>query len=75
MMVLTVLLVGELCQCRRERAWLQQVRASYRALFPPCPVIAASLAALNGWRCSALLHRIHGSAIMRADGAHLHAES
>lgn len=26
--VLTVLLVGELCHCRRERAWLRQVRAS-----------------------------------------------
>jgi hypothetical protein len=35
--VLTVLLVGELCHCRRERAWLPQVRASYRALFPALP--------------------------------------
>lgn len=35
--VLTVLLVGELCHCRRERAWLRQVRASYRALFPALP--------------------------------------
>jgi len=35
--VLTVLLVGELCLCRRERAWLRQVRASYRALFPALP--------------------------------------
>ena len=26
--VLTVLLVGELCQVKRERAWLRQVRAS-----------------------------------------------
>lgn len=26
--VLTVLLVGELCHCQRERAWLRQVRAS-----------------------------------------------
>jgi hypothetical protein len=32
--VLTILLVGELCQCRRERAWLRQVRGSYRHLFP-----------------------------------------
>lgn len=32
--VLTVLLVGEICHCTRERAWLRQVRASYRALFP-----------------------------------------
>jgi hypothetical protein len=35
--VLTVLLVGELCHGRRERAWLRQVRASYRALFPALP--------------------------------------
>jgi hypothetical protein len=35
--VLTVLLVGELCHCRRERAWLRQVRASYRSLFPTLP--------------------------------------
>lgn len=35
--VLTVLLVGELCHCRRERAWLRQVRASYRGLFPALP--------------------------------------
>jgi len=35
--VLTVLLVGELCHCRREHAWLRQVRASYHALFPQLP--------------------------------------
>jgi hypothetical protein len=35
--VLTVLLVGELCHCRREHAWLRQVRASYAALFPALP--------------------------------------
>jgi DDE family transposase len=35
--LLTVLLVGELCRCPRERAWLRQVRASYRALFPALP--------------------------------------
>jgi len=35
--VLTVLLVAELCHCRRERAWLRQVRASYRSLFPALP--------------------------------------
>lgn len=34
---LTVLLVGELCRCPRERAWLRQVRASYRTLFPALP--------------------------------------
>lgn len=35
--LLTVLLVGELCHCHRERAWLRQVRASYGALFPKLP--------------------------------------
>jgi hypothetical protein len=35
--VLTVLIVGELCRCPRERAWLRQVRASYRSLFPALP--------------------------------------
>ena len=35
--VLTVLLVGELCQVKRERAWLRQVRASSLALFPRLP--------------------------------------
>ena len=35
--VLTVLLVGELCHCWRERAWLRQVRASYARLFPSLP--------------------------------------
>jgi hypothetical protein len=35
--VLTLLLVGELCQCKRERAWLRQVRASYARLFPHLP--------------------------------------
>jgi len=35
--VLTVLLVGELCHCPRERAWLRPIRASYRALFPALP--------------------------------------
>jgi hypothetical protein len=35
--VLTILLVGELCHLRRERAWLRQVRASYRPLFPRLP--------------------------------------
>lgn len=34
---LTVLLVGELCQVKRERAWLRQVRANYRNLFPHLP--------------------------------------
>src|SRR5437763_3550899 len=35
--VLTVLLVGELCHCPREHAWLRQIRASYRGLFPALP--------------------------------------
>jgi hypothetical protein len=35
--VLTLLLVGELCHCPRERAWLRQVRASSAALFPALP--------------------------------------
>ncbi len=35
--VLTVLLVGELCHCRREHAWLRQVRASHPTLFPKLP--------------------------------------
>lgn len=35
--VLAICLVGELCGVSRERAWLRQVRASYRALFPRLP--------------------------------------
>src|SRR5690349_10691773 len=35
--VVTLLLVGELCHVKRERAWLRQVRASYRHLFPALP--------------------------------------
>ncbi len=35
--VVTVLLVGEMCHVRRERAWLRQVRASYLSLFPHLP--------------------------------------
>lgn len=35
--VLTLLLVGELCQVKRERAWLRQVRANHLALFPQLP--------------------------------------
>lgn len=35
--VLTVLLVGELCQVKRERAWLRQVRANSSDLFPHLP--------------------------------------
>jgi hypothetical protein len=35
--ILTLLLVGELCQSKRQRAWLRQVRASHRPLFPRLP--------------------------------------
>lgn len=35
--VVTILLVGEMCHCKRERAWLRQVRASYKGLFPALP--------------------------------------
>lgn len=35
--VLTVVLVGEICQVKRERAWLRQVRASHLSLFPRLP--------------------------------------
>lgn len=35
--VLTLLLVGELCQVKRERAWLRQVRANSLCLFPYLP--------------------------------------
>lgn len=34
---LTLLLVGELCHTKRQRAWLRQVRASHRHLFPHLP--------------------------------------
>ncbi len=34
---LTVLLVGELCHVRRERAWLRQMRANHLSLFPHLP--------------------------------------
>jgi len=35
--LLAIALVGELCGVARERAWVRQVRASYRALFPRFP--------------------------------------
>lgn len=34
---LAVLIVGSLCHCQKERAWLRQVRANHRALFPHLP--------------------------------------
>jgi hypothetical protein len=34
---LTILIVGEICQCRRERGWLRQVRANHLSLFPRLP--------------------------------------
>ena len=35
--LLAIALVGELCGVSRERAWVRQVRASYRARFPRLP--------------------------------------
>jgi hypothetical protein len=35
--VVTILLVGELCQSPRERSWIRQVQSSYRHLFPLLP--------------------------------------
>jgi hypothetical protein len=35
--VLTIVLVGELCNSPREKGWLRQVRASYLYLFPLLP--------------------------------------
>lgn len=35
--VMTIILVGELCHAKRERAWLRQVRSSYSHLFPHLP--------------------------------------
>src|ERR1700744_5915064 len=35
--VLTILIVGEMCHCHRERRWLRQVRSSYGELFPALP--------------------------------------
>lgn len=34
---MTVLLVGELCHCLRERAWLRQMRANHLSLFKNLP--------------------------------------
>jgi hypothetical protein len=34
---IALLLVGELCHYKRERAWLRTVRANHRALFPHLP--------------------------------------
>lgn len=34
---LTVLLVGELCHAKRERAWLRQVRSNHLSMFPHLP--------------------------------------
>jgi hypothetical protein len=35
--VITILLVGELCQSPRERSWVRQIHASYTHLFPLMP--------------------------------------
>jgi hypothetical protein len=63
--VLTVLLVGELCHCRRERAWLRQVRASYRALFPALPT--GGQFSRRAERVQALLRRLRQTILAWAD--------
>jgi hypothetical protein len=63
--VLTVLLVGELCHCRRERAWLRQVRASYRALFPALPSDGQFSRRAEGVR--ELLRRLRQAVLFWAD--------
>ncbi len=34
---LTIILVGELCHARREKAWLRQVRSNHLSMFPHLP--------------------------------------
>jgi hypothetical protein len=63
--VLTVLLVGELCHCRREHAWLRQVRASYRALFPALPT--GGQFSRRAERVQALLRRLRQTILGWAD--------
>jgi Transposase DDE domain len=63
--VLTVLLVGELCHCRRERAWLRQVRASYHALFPALPTEGQFSRRAEGVR--ELLRRLRQAILFWAD--------
>ena len=63
--VLTVLLVGELCHCRREHAWLRQVRASYRALFPALP--SGGQFSRRAERVRELLRRLRQAILFWAD--------
>ncbi len=63
--VLTLLLVGELCHCRRERAWLRQVRASYSDLFPRLP--ADSRFARRAERVRELLRQFRETLLFWAD--------
>jgi hypothetical protein len=63
--VLTVLLVGELCQCPRERRWLRQVRASYLALFPKLP--EASRFSRRAERVRELLRALRQAILFWAD--------
>jgi hypothetical protein len=63
--VLTVLLVGELCRCPRERAWLRQVRASYGALFPALP--EDSRFARRAGQARPLLRRLREAILFWAD--------
>jgi hypothetical protein len=63
--VLTVLLVGELVHCPRERAWLRQVRASYGALFPKLP--EDSRFSRRAERCRELLRQFREAVLFWAD--------
>jgi hypothetical protein len=63
--VLTVLLVGELCHCPREHAWLRQVRASYPRLFPRLP--EASRFARRATQARHLLAALRQSILRWAD--------
>ena len=63
--VLTIVLVGELCHCQRERAWLRQVRASYAHLFPRLP--EDSRFARRAERARELLRDLRRSILFWAD--------
>jgi hypothetical protein len=63
--VLTVLLVGELAHCPRERAWLRQVRASYHPLFPKLP--EDSRFSRRAARCRELLRQFRELLLFWAD--------
>jgi hypothetical protein len=63
--LLTVLLVGELCHCRREHAWLRQIRASYRTLFPALPT--AGQFSRRAERIRELLRRLRATILFWAD--------